>query len=131
MKECNACGKCCQKYSDGGLSASKREIEIWEIEQPHIFKYVRQGNIWMDPVSGQQIEVCPWLKKVPAKPPSTRVQYHCDIYEHRPDDCRFYPSTLSEMILDECEMIEPKDIKNPKQAHISLASIMEDSHRYF
>ncbi|HHJ18661.1 MAG TPA: YkgJ family cysteine cluster protein, partial [Gammaproteobacteria bacterium] len=28
MKECNQCGKCCIKYSDGGLSASSSEIEF-------------------------------------------------------------------------------------------------------
>ncbi len=129
MKECNSCGKCCIKYSNGGLSASRNEIEIWEIEQPHIFKFVAQGKIWMDPVNGQQIEVCPWLKEVQPTPPKTRIQYHCEIYDHRPDDCRLYPSNISEMILDECEMIDKKDRLNLKQAQIKLNDLMEDSRR--
>ncbi len=83
----------------------------------------------MDPITGKQIEVCPWLKEVKPEPPKTRIQYHCKIYEQRPDDCRLYPSNISEMIIDECEMIEKKDRLNLKQAQIKLNDLMEDSWR--
>jgi len=82
----------------------------------------------MAPNTHEPLELCPWLKKEPASSPnSSKVRYSCEIYFDRPDDCRYYPSTLSEMMLDECEMIEPKDIRNPKQAQKALEFIMADS----
>ena len=126
MKECNSCGKCCIKYSNGGLSASEIELEYWEVFRPDISRYVRDGNIWMNPDSGEQIERCPWLREVA----NSKIQT-CDIYHDRPDDCRFYPVTISEMIKDECEMLEAKDIKNPKQAQKDLDMLMVDSRASF
>ena len=38
MKECNQCGKCCIKYGGGDLSATKEEIDLWEIFNPEIYK---------------------------------------------------------------------------------------------
>jgi len=34
MKECNSCGKCCNKYSNGGLSASADDLSFWESLRP-------------------------------------------------------------------------------------------------
>ncbi|HDL01385.1 MAG TPA: YkgJ family cysteine cluster protein, partial [candidate division Zixibacteria bacterium] len=84
-----------------------------------IYKYVRNGNIWLDPDTGQQIELCPWLKKL-----SNKNAYICGIYNDRPEDCRAYPSTLDEMILDECEMIETHDLLNQQQAKKTLETLM-------
>ncbi len=132
MKECNSCGKCCIKYSNGGLSASQSEIELWDEYSPNIYRHVHDGKIWVDPDTKAPLELCPWLKKepfssAPGSQNSKQVRYSCEIYYDRPDDCRYYPSTLSEMMLDECEMIESKDIKNPKQAQKALEFIMADS----
>ena len=121
MKECNQCGKCCTKYSNGGLSASDSEIEWWDNFKPHIYEYVRDGNIWMDPNDGNQLELCPWLRKQPNN------IYTCDIYFDRPDDCKFYPVTIEQMINDGCEMIEAHDLTSTKQAQKTLDKIMADS----
>ena len=126
MKECNQCGKCCTKYSNGGLSVSTSEVELWEVFRPDIHRYVTDGKIWIDPDTGEQIELCPWLTKVP-----NQNKYTCDIYFDRPDDCKFYPSTLEEMVADGCEMLEEIDLKNPKQGKKSLESIMKDSWSEF
>jgi Fe-S-cluster containining protein len=126
VKECNQCGKCCIKYSNGGLTTSVKQIDFWENYKPDIFRYVRDGNIWMDPETGKQIALCPWLRKE-----TNRNVYTCDIYFDRPDDCRFYPSTMNEMVMDGCEMIEAKDLTNPKQAQKELDRIMEDSRLEF
>ena len=126
MKNCNSCGKCCIKYGNGGLSASDADIEGWALFNPEIHTYVRDGNIWMDPVTGALIEYCPWLRKLPAtdvKPAS----YTCEIYFNRPEDCRHYPSTVTEMIGDECEMIEVKDLQDLKRAQRELDKLMADS----
>ena len=122
MKECNQCGKCCENYSDGGLSASEIEIEFWEIFRPHIYSFVSEGNIWMDPNTGKQIERCPWLRQLP-----NQGKYVCDIYNDRPDDCKHYPVTIEQMIKDECEMLEARDLVNPKQAQSALDKLMADS----
>lgn len=122
MKDCNACGKCCIKYGNGGLSANKEEIQAWQDEAPHIAQYVHQGAIWFDPNTLQPLTACPWLT-----PNANGSGYLCEIYHDRPDDCRYYPSSFDEMIRDGCEMIEAKDRRNPKQAQQDLAIIMRDS----
>ena len=63
MKDCNSCGKCCIKYSDGGLSATKIEIDTWEDERPDIYQHVNDGKIWHDPDSGKALTLCPFLTK--------------------------------------------------------------------
>ncbi|MBL4711190.1 MAG: YkgJ family cysteine cluster protein [Gammaproteobacteria bacterium] len=130
MKECNQCGKCCIKYSNGGLTTSASQIDYWENYRPEIYKYVKDGNIWMDPDTGKQIERCPWLRKAPQLS-NYKNKYTCDIYFDRPDDCRFYPSSLDEMVADGCEMLEKKDLANPKQGQKALDIIMQDSRQEF
>ena len=120
MKNCNQCGKCCTKYGNGGLSATKSEIEWWDYNRPDIYEYVRDGNIWMEPETGKRLKHCPWLRK-------QGDIYTCDIYYQRPDDCKFYPVTIEQMINDECEMLEAKDLNNLKQAQKSLDKLMIDS----
>jgi len=122
MKDCNQCGKCCIKYSNGGLSASQSEIELWEIFKLDIYQYVSNGKIWVDPKTGEKIERCPWLRKIP-----NQEKYTCDIYDDRPEDCRLYPTNIEEMERDECEMLETVDFKDKKQAQINLDKLMEDS----
>lgn len=122
MIECNQCGKCCVKYSNDGLSASKREIEYWEINRPDIYRYVSDGKIWIDPDTDKQLALCPWLKKLP-----NQNKYTCNIYYDRPADCKFYPSTVEEMIKDRCEMLENKDLNSLKEAQKTLDILMSDS----
>lgn len=122
MKKCNQCGKCCTKYGNGRLSATTSEIELWDIFNPDIYRYVADGNIWMDPDTGKQLELCPWLRKAP-----NQNIYTCDIYYDRPDDCKHYPVTIEQMINDECEMLEEKDLAKPKQAQKMLDKLMIDS----
>lgn len=118
MRNCNQCGKCCINYSDGGLSATKDEVEFWEIFRPEIYRFVQAGKIWMDPVTGKQLSLCPWLKK------SSDNKYNCKIYHDRPEDCKQYPITVSQMVKDECEMLESKDLKDAKRAQVTLDKIM-------
>tara|TARA_B110000240_G_C13117836_1_gene291280 strand:+ start:50 stop:442 length:393 start_codon:yes stop_codon:yes gene_type:complete len=125
MKTCNQCGKCCIKYSNGGLSATDNEIKWWDSTRPDIYDYVRNGKIWMDPSNGKPLELCPWLRKQPNN------VYTCDIYYDRPDDCKFYPVTIEQMVSDECEMLEAGDLNNIKHAQKKLDKIMSDSRPAF
>jgi len=124
LKECNQCGKCCSKYGGEGLSVSISEIELWETFRPDIFDYVYNGSIWIDPDTNRQLSQCPWLRRAPN---DNEERYTCAIYLDRPDDCKYYPVTLVQMIEDECEMLEEKDLANPKQAQKTLNEIMIDS----
>jgi Fe-S-cluster containining protein len=107
------------------LSASKQEIELWEVFTPSIAEYVNKGEIWADPKTGKLLELCPFLRLESGG--KSQVKYSCDIYFDRPDDCKYYPSNVQEMILDECEMIEPVDLKDLKKAQAKLDIIMSDS----
>ena len=97
MKDCNQCGKCCIKYGDGDLSATQEEIDLWEIFNP-------------DKKSLNEAD-----------------KYTCSIYLDRPEDCRHYPSLISEMVRDGCEMIEITDLQQPKKAQVRLDFLMQDS----
>lgn len=119
MKACNACGKCCIKYSNGHLSASDQDIAIWESLRPDIAEFIRDGKIWFSPQTGELIERCPWLFK-----DAGSNRYLCKIYADRPEDCRVYPASISDMVKDECEMLEASDLKSVKQAQVTLERIM-------
>ena len=132
MKECNQCGKCCIHYSNGGLCATQQEIDWWEASRPDIFQYVRDGEIWVDPKTGEALQRCPFLKlaasiaKMPSPEP-LQDKYICSIYHDRPDDFRHYPTHIDEMVRDECEMIEVKDLLDKNRAQKQLDQLMTDS----
>ena len=122
MKNCNSCGKCCENYGSNSLSASAEEIDWWETYRPEIARYVSNGKIWIDPASGDYVARCPWLQKSP-----DGKKFICDIYDVRPEDCRLYPTDIAEMIRDECEMIERRDLVDLRRAQRKLDEIMVDS----
>jgi Fe-S-cluster containining protein len=122
VKDCTQCGKCCKNYSDGGLSATASEIEYWEVFRPAIYSFVSEGKIWVSPNTGQQLKRCPWLRQLPGQ-----EKYACDIYYDRPDDCKHYPVTIEQMLKDDCEMLEVKDLIDPKRAQKALDKLMVDS----
>jgi len=127
VKECNQCGKCCIHYSDGGLSATAEEVEAWEIFNPAIAEYVANGKIWMDPLTGEQLARCPWLEVLAKTASSEPTKYGCRIYNDRPEDCRHYPVSVADMVRDECEMIEVRDLEAPDMAQKILDELMADS----
>lgn len=122
MQACNQCGKCCTKYSDGGLSVTQQELDVWSLFNPDLMDYVKDGKIWIHPQTGTRLTLCPWLRKEPGKP-----VYTCDIYEDRPDDCKYYPVTIRQMQNDQCEMLEQADLKDVNKAQAKLDNIMADS----
>ncbi|GEA50965.1 hypothetical protein VIN01S_17690 [Vibrio inusitatus NBRC 102082] len=127
MKDCNQCGKCCIKYGNGDLAATQEEIDLWEIFNPDIFEYVKDGKIWFDPETREQLDRCPFLELVPKIKVEEKDKYTCSIYQDRPEDCRLYPSLIDEMVRDECEMIEIDDLENPNKAQKQLDKLMSSS----
>lgn len=81
----------------------------------------------MDPDTGEQLTRCPWLELLPSDATSGPDKYACRIYQDRPEDCRHYPSSISEMVRDGCEMIEVRDLDAPEQAQEILDQLMSDS----
>ncbi len=122
MKQCNQCGKCCILYGNGGLSASVEDIAVWERQRPELLNYVVDGKIWVDPDTGVQLTYCPWLQKA-----AGQDKYTCQIYHHRPEDCRHYPVDINDMLRDDCEMLEPRDLRDHARAQARLDLIMTDS----
>lgn len=127
MKECNQCGKCCTKYGGGDLDVSSEEIEMWALFNPEIYQYVQNNKIWFDPNTGDKLNNCPFLAIEPKKDKGDRDKFICNIYLDRPEDCRQYPSLIAEMLRDECEMLEPTDLKNQTRAQYKLDVLMFDS----
>lgn len=127
MKSCNQCGKCCIKYGDGDLAATQEEIDLWELFNPDIYEYVKDGKIWFDPQTRVQLSQCPFLIEEPKKHSEEKTKYSCRIYLDRPEDCRHYPSNINEMVRDECEMIETVDLNNPEKAQKQLDLLMASS----
>lgn len=125
MKECTQCGKCCTKYSNGGLSATDSEIDMWQLFRPDIAEYVKNGLIWMSPENGKQLTLCPFLRI------TANNIYTCDIYFDRPDDCKSYPVTIQQMLNDDCEMLEEADMVKPVKAQQDLDRLMADSRPAF
>lgn len=54
-------------------------------------------------------------------------RFLCRIYQQRPDDCRHYPVDINQMVADECEMLEVRDLHNPQRAQQTLNLLMAES----
>lgn len=80
----------------------------------------------MNPETGEQLDHCPWLQK-----DTGENIYTCAIYYDRPDDCKYYPVTIEQMIQDDCPMLEQHDLKNMQQAQKTLNKLMADSRPPF
>ena len=76
----------------------------------------------MDPVDHQPLDRCPWLSNEAGS-----AVFSCAIYHDRPEDCRHYPVTLAEMARDGCEMLELRDLDNPRAGQRALDQLMSDS----
>ncbi len=76
----------------------------------------------MNPESGEPLARCPWLELIPDS-----GKYGCGIYHDRPNDCRHYPVTIEQMVQDECEMLEVRDLTDHPRAQRTLDRLMVGS----
>jgi hypothetical protein len=107
---------------NGGLSASAEEIDWWETNRPEIARFAHNGKIWIDPKTGEYFAQCPWLRRLPDD-----NKYTCDIYFDRPEDCRHYPVDIAQMVKDDCEMLERRDLTDIQAGQSRLDALMADS----
>lgn len=122
MKACNGCGRCCENAGNGGISATREDLEHWETYRPDIAQYADGMRIWVDPKTGMYLSRCPFLSYS-----SDGKRSSCQIYHDRPEDCRHYPVDVDQMVRDDCEMLEPRDRKDWRRAQRDLDMIMADS----
>ena len=104
------------------MSATAEEIDWWETYRPDIARYAQDERIWVDPATGEYLARCPWLQKSP-----DGKRFVCEIYDDRPEDCRHYPVDIAQMVRDDCEMLEQRDLVDLRRAQKNLDELMADS----
>ena len=93
---CKQCGNCCLNLLDAySTYAHPKDIELWKkLGRDDILAWVviipTAGSpvydLWTSPITGEDVERCPWLRKLPNK-----NKYLCRIREVKPNHCRQYP----------------------------------------
>jgi len=94
--KCKQCGNCCLNLYDAfSTCANDEDIAMWQnAGRKDILEWVipiQLGNqfvydIWISPVTGDDVQRCPWLRKLP-----NQEKYICRIHEYKPEICRQYP----------------------------------------
>lgn len=84
---CACCGNCCEAFG-GHLNASKHDLERWRHEgrEDLLSRVNRLGWIWVDPVTKDREDRCPFILKIDAE------KSVCSINETKPAMCRAYPT---------------------------------------
>ena len=69
----------------GCIDNGRNDILDW-VDPIHVSdgKYVY--DIWINPVTGEDVARCPWLRKLP-----NQAKYICRIHDVKPEHCRAYP----------------------------------------
>jgi Fe-S-cluster containining protein len=95
--KCKQCGNCCLNLYDAfSTSATDQDIKMWEqegrddilewVDPIHIGSNQYVYDIWFNPVTGDDVKRCPWLRKLP-----NQEKYICRIQDLKPEHCRKYP----------------------------------------
>jgi len=94
--KCIQCGNCCLNLYDAfSTCATEDDIAMWQNEgREDILEWVdpiQLGthfvyDIWISPVTGEDVQRCPWLRKLPKQD-----KYVCRIHDFKPEHCRKYP----------------------------------------
>ena len=85
-------------YDAFTTSVSDEDIKLWESKgRDDILDWVAPillgenqfiYDIWISPVTGEDVQRCPWLRKLP-----DREKYVCRIHDMKPQHCRDYPKS--------------------------------------
>lgn len=95
--DCRRCGHCCLNLVDAYRGCvSEADLERWYlagrrdllamVETLELGPGNRLHLAWIDPVSGEEVERCPWLREQ-----ADQAGFHCAIEAIKPDHCRAYP----------------------------------------
>jgi Fe-S-cluster containining protein len=116
---CLQCGQCC-RFLDYHKELTHEDYLLWQsLGRADIMKRVglirKKGEIiayriWIDPLTYQISEGCPWLKKE-----SEHNRYTCRIHDVRPGICRQYPGSRKHAQMTGCSAFNPQAIKTNKK----------------
>ena len=106
--KCRQCGNCCLNLRDAfSTVATDQDIEMWEREGRYdILEWVDPiylddkdciYDIWINPITGDAVKRCPWLKKLP-----DQEKYICRIHDVKPKHCRAYPKSRKHALNTGC-----------------------------
>lgn len=109
--KCIQCGHCCLDLSGAfSTSADEEDIARWKKEKRwDILEYVVGTDLWISPITGEDVTRCPWLRKLPKK-----NKYICRIHETKPKHCRDYPKSKKHAKRTGCNgfKVNSKDSQN-------------------
>ena len=88
--KCKQCGSCCINLRDAfETCATEEDVQLWEEEgREDILAWVDPiplgeehfvYDIWISPITGDDVPRCPWLRKLPKK-----NKYICRIHDVKP-----------------------------------------------
>jgi len=93
---CKRCGNCCLHgaFSEVG----EEDVALWtdsgrtDILAWVHFRPIGDGDyayeVWIDPETKQEVELCPWLEKL-----TDSDGYVCQIHDVKPSICRHFPAS--------------------------------------
>lgn len=95
--KCRQCGHCCLNLEDAyQTTAFEEDVLAWEAAERWDIvsrvwcweneKGVLFNDIWINPRTGEEVNRCPWLRKLP-----NRNKYKCRINDLKPRHCREFP----------------------------------------
>ena len=110
--KCKQCGNCCLNLGDAfETCATDQDIRFWnEEKRDDILEWVDPisvgggqfvYDIWISPVTGDDVSRCPWLRKLPKK-----NKYICRIHDVKPLHCRKYPRSRKHAAETGCKGFE-------------------------
>jgi len=117
--KCLQCGRCC-RVLDYHKELTHKDYLLWQsLGRTDIMERVRLNRrlgeivsylIWIDPVTHQMAEGCPWLKKE-----SEHNRYICRIHDVRPGICRQYPGSRKHARMTGCGAFNQRPIRTKKK----------------
>ena len=116
---CVRCGHCCLNLVDAYRGCvSDADLIRWQrAGREDVLAFVEtldlgHGNLlhtaWVDPVTGDDAEACPWLEELP-----NGAGYVCGIESLKPDHCRAYPEHRSHGLQTGCRGFSLQDSRAP------------------
>ena len=95
--KCKQCGNCCLNLYDAfSTCATDEDIKMWDsngrddildwVDPIHVGEDYYVYDIWISPVTHDDVNRCPWLRKLP-----NQDKYVCRIHDLKPEHCRAYP----------------------------------------
>ena len=102
--DCIQCGHCCLELPDAyQASVPDSDVLRWERENRYdilerVDLFAGLNDIWISPKSGEPVNRCPWLRKLPKKD-----KYICRIHETKPEHCRKFPKSKRHALENGCK----------------------------